>query len=223
MGLFKRFNDVIAANINDIVDRMEDPEKGLKQAIREMEESVQSATSETAKVIANQKRLEKELARNEADVTFWSSRAQEFVDSSDDDGARDALTKATDAGCLAGAAREQLDAATGASKILREQLTGMQAKLEEARRSLATLSARKKAADIRKQAIDATRHASDVVVEKSAFDKFDRLREKVETAEAEAEALAELTGHMSRKSSGQSGESEVEKQLAALKASRPQG
>jgi phage shock protein A len=156
MGLFKRFNDIVSANLNDLIDRFEDPEKGLKQAIREMEESIQTATAETTKVLANQKRLEKEVARNASDVQKWHALAEQSVDASDDDAARNALGKVAEYGTLLESLNQQLSSATGASDVLKEQLSGMRAKMEEAKRSLATLSARQKAADIRKQAISST-------------------------------------------------------------------
>jgi phage shock protein A len=189
MSLFTRVNDIITANINDLVDRFEDPEKGLKQAIREMEEAIQTATSETAKVLASQKRIEKELSRNELEIASSNARAEQCVDASDDDGAREALKHASAAEKCVGAMREQLSAASAASDTLKEQLQGMRSKLDEAKRNLATLVARKKAADVRRQAIEATSQATDVALENSAFEKFDRLREKVEIAEAEAEAM----------------------------------
>jgi len=217
MGLFKRVNDIITANLNDLVDQFEDPEKGLKQAVREKEEANQTATGEATKVLANQKRLEKEIARNDSEVQRFNSLANDRVDASDDGGARQALVKAGEYSKLAEALQQQLGAATDASNVLKDQLAGMRTKKEEAKRNLATLSARHKAAEIRKQSIAATSSGGGGV-EKSAFDKFERLREKVEMAEAEAEALVEITGEVSD-ASGPS-EVDVESQLAALKASR---
>ncbi len=68
----------------------------------------------------------------------------------------------------------------------------MKAKLSEAKRNLATLSARQKAAEVRKGMLTATTSASDVSIDDAAFQKFERMRERVEQTEAEAEALAEL-------------------------------
>ena len=76
----------------------------------------------------------------------------------------------------------------------------------------------KKAADVRRQAIEATSQATDVALENSAFEKFDRLREKVEIAEAEAEAMAELVGQPV--SSSTSSDADIESRLADLKARR---
>ncbi len=216
MGLFQRFNDIITANLHDMVDRFEDPEKGLKQAVREMETSIQEATTETAKVLANQKRLEKEIARAESEVQKFNAEAEHCVDNSNDNGARTAIARAAAAKRIAESSGALLHSATSASDILKEQLAAMRAKLEEAKRELATLSARNKSAEIRKSAIASSTRAGNVVLQSAAFEKFDRLREKVEMAEAEAEALAEITGHVSPVAL----QSDIELQLAALKKHR---
>lgn len=218
MGLFKRVNDIITANLHDLVDKCEDPEKALKQAIREMEEAIQTATAETTKVLANQKRLEKEIARNESEVQRFNSQAAERVDASDDDGARQALVQASKYSELTESLKEQLELATESSNLLKNQLDGMREKLEEAKRNQATLSARNKAAEVRKKSVMATSSDGAASLEKTAFDKFERLREKVEMAEAEAEALAEITSETSGRPAP--AEPNVEMQLAALKASR---
>ncbi|HVW38376.1 MAG TPA: PspA/IM30 family protein, partial [Pirellulales bacterium] len=85
------------------------------------------------------------------------------------------------------------DSARNASETLRRQLEGMKAKVAEARRNLATLSARKRAADFRKR-MESTTAGISTEVDDNAFAKFERLKNRVEQAEAEAEALAELRG-----------------------------
>jgi len=94
---------------------------------------------------------------------------------------------------LVEALEDQSEAAQGASRTLKRQLAAMKAKLAEGKRNLSTLAARKRAADFRKkmdsQAAGLTTEADD-----TAFAKFDRLKSKVEQAEAEAEAIAELRG-----------------------------
>ena len=88
--------------------------------------------------------------------------------------------------------QDQLDAVTEASSTLRRQLDAMKAKLAEAKRNLSTLTARKRAADVRKKSILSADEKRNLQLDDDAFKKFDRMREKVEMAEAEAEALAEL-------------------------------
>ena len=193
MGLFQRISDIISANLNEMTESMEDPETMLKQAIREMEQSISDATHETAKVLANEKLMARELANNEQQALDWQSKAEKAVAAGDVGLARKALTRKQEHQKLVIALRDQLSSAQDASRTLKHQLEGMQAKLSEAKRNLSTLSARQRAADFKKKM-----HTTPSVLESSgaddAFSKFERMREKVERAEAEADALAELRG-----------------------------
>lgn len=194
MGLFKRISDIITANLNEMTEGLEDPEMMLRQAVREMEQSIADATQETAKVLANEKLLVKELASNRQQALDWQAKAEKAVNSDDDGLARKALARKQEHQKLVTALEDQLKHTQETTKTLKHQLDGMQAKLAEAKRNLATLSARKKAADFRKKMHTSALDAEIGTVSDDAFAKFDRLKEKVERAEAEAEALAELRG-----------------------------
>lgn len=220
MGLFRRISDIISANLNEMTESMEDPETMLKQAIREMEQAIGDATRETAKVLANEKLMAKELASNEQQALDWQRKAEKAVDAGDDGLARKALTRKQEHQKLVTALRDQLSSAQDATRTLKHQLGGMQAKLAEAKRNLATLSARQRAADFKKKM-----NTSPSVLEGTgaddAFAKFERMRDKVERAEAEADALAELrAGSASRAAddleSNQSND-DLDAELAALK------
>ena len=224
MGLFKRIGDIISANLGEMAENYEDPEKMLKQAVREMDESIRQATQETAKTLAGEKRLVKELAHNESEAKQWQSRAEQAVEAGDDELARKALTRKQEHEKLAVAIRSQHRAAREASQTLRQQLEAMKAKLAEAKRNLATLSARKKAADVRKKLYTASTEPGEIGLDDRAFEKFDRMKDKVEQAEAEAEALAELQGFDTGSSFGSddldSGSSDIEAELEKLKQSK---
>ncbi len=189
MGIFKRMQDIISANLNDMVEEFEDPEKMLRQAIREMEDAINQAKPDVAKAMANQKTTAKELANNEKQVEVWAERASMAVSEGDDDLARKALARKREYEKIVAALRDQHEAVTEVSEGLRRQLEGMQAKLAEAKRRLGTLVARKKAADVRSKIAQADLN---IEIDDDAFAKFDRLTKKVEMAEAEAEAMAEL-------------------------------
>jgi phage shock protein A len=221
MGLFKRISDIITANLNEMTEGLEDPETMLKQAVREMEQSISEATTETAKVLANEKLLVKELSSNRQQALDWQRKAERAVDSGDDDLARKALTRKNEHQKLVTALEDQLKSAQDATKTLKHQLDGMQAKLSEAKRNLATLSARKKAADFRKKMHTSALDVEHGTLGDDAFAKFDRLKEKVERAEAEADALAELRGGFSSSeiddAPTSAAEDHLEDELAALK------
>jgi len=193
MGVFKRISDIVSANLNDMTEGFEDPERMLRQAVREMEETIAEVTNQTAKAMANETTLSRELERNQSQQQQWQGRAEKAVEEGNEDLARKALARKNEHEKLVAALKDQLGAAQEASASLRCQLAGMKAKLAEGKRNLATLSARKRAADFRKkmesQASGAVSDADD-----SAFAKFDRMKAKVEQAEAEAAAMAELRG-----------------------------
>jgi phage shock protein A len=224
MGLFQRIGDIITANLNEMTASFEDPEKMLKQAIREMEQSIGEAIQETAKVLANEKRMARELANNQREATEWQRKAEQAVAAGDDGLARKALSRKQEHQKLVTALQDQLTAAEDASRTLKHQLEGMQAKLAEAKRSLATLSARNRAAEFKKKVHTSAMSSESSVVSDDAFAKFDRLREKVEQAEAEADALAELRGCAAATddppASSEAASADIEDELAALKQKR---
>jgi len=189
MGIFKRISDIISANLNELTEQFEDPELMLKQAIREMEQSINEVTEQTAKAMASEKTMLRELERNRQQAEQWRVRAEKAVGDGDDELARRALLRKREHEKLAAALEDQLAAARESVGTLRRQLDAMKAKLAEARRSHATLAARKRAADFRKK-MSVEPGSAPSGVETDAFSKFERLREKVE--QAEAEALAEL-------------------------------
>ena len=91
MGLFKRMSDIVSANLNDMAEKYEDPEKMLKQAVREMETSIEEARRDVAKSMASDKIVAKELAENEQKASQWQQRAEAAIEAGDDNLARQAL------------------------------------------------------------------------------------------------------------------------------------
>ncbi len=191
MNVFQRISDILSANLNDWAEQFEEPEVMLRQAVREMEAAIDQSTEQTAKAMASQKLLAKEMQRNIAQREQWQSRAEKAVEAGDDEMARRAIARKNECNTLVEGINDQLALAQESSRSLQRQLAAMKAKLAEAKRNLATLAARKRAADFRKK-LDRQALAVSAPHDESAFSKFDRLQAKVERVEAEAEALAEL-------------------------------
>jgi len=220
MGIFSRISDIISANLNDMVEGLENPEKMLKQAVREMETTSEQAKQGTARTMADEKMITKELQKNRQEATAWSDRAETAVGDGNDELARKAIARKQEHQKLIAALEDQLAEAHEATGTLRRQLQGMQAKLAEAKRRLNTLTARKRVADVRSKATAISKNASSNL---DAFTKFDRMREKVETAEAQADAMRELATETavdiesSLESTSGAVNTEIEAELAELK------
>ena len=189
MGIFSRISDIISANLNDMVEGMEDPEKMLRQAVREMETTIDQAKESTAKTMAGQQMIKRELEKNRQQVKVWSGRAETAIADGNDELARKAIARKQEHEKLVIALEDEITEADTTIRRLRHQLSAMQVKLAEAKRRLTTLSARKRVANLRSKVNEVSESTSP---KSNAFAKFDRMREKVEMAEAQADAICEL-------------------------------
>ena len=91
-NIFKRISDVLTANLNDLVDRVEDPERMIKQLIREMEENINSAREGVIDALASEKQLAKELDSQRRQADDWYNRARRALETGNETLAREALT-----------------------------------------------------------------------------------------------------------------------------------
>jgi phage shock protein A len=188
MTLFRRINDILTANLHDLVDRFEDPEKMLRQVVREMDNAVAAATSAAARAIATQKLLLHEIDSQRASAERWRRKAARAADSSDDAEALRALARRRQTERLADSLEKQRDAAQATVSRLRRRIEVMRLKRAEADRLLIELAARQclAQADRRLAALAPRGVTGDFCY------RIDRWRRRVSRAEAEAEALDEL-------------------------------
>jgi|HubBroStandDraft_6_1064221.scaffolds.fasta_scaffold05055_6 phage shock protein A len=214
MRLIKRVNAILTAQLNEIVDTFEKPERMLKQAIREMETALERAVESTAKAIAAEKRLRRELTDCRGQAQSWQDRAVKCVDRNEDANARQALARKAEKEKLAESLGRQLVQSEESTARLRRQLETLRERLAEARRHLASLVARQRTAEARRQFVQALGHF-DADIE--AFRRFEELADRVDQTEAEVEAQSELCG-ADFEAPGR--DSDVEADLQALKQQR---
>jgi len=187
MGMFSRITDIFKANVNEALDKAEDPEKMLKQMVLEMEESVNRTTLAVAQGIANEKNLFKKLNKAKEEVEDWQEKAKKAILAGREDLAKQALDK------KAIAMRNMEDLAPiyhqakETAEKMKGQLDQLKLKLDEARQRQSTLIARSQSAKAQKLI-----NQSYSGVGSDAFSKFDKFEGKIENLEAEAEAYGHL-------------------------------
>lgn len=93
MGMLDRFTDIIKANVNDLLDRAEDPSKMVDQYLRDLTESLAEVKQETAGVMAEEARAERQVRENEADISKYDSLARAALEAGNEDDARTFLAK----------------------------------------------------------------------------------------------------------------------------------
>lgn len=93
MGMLDRFTDIIKANVNDLLDRAEDPSKMVDQYLRDLTESLAEVKQETAGVMAEEARTERQVKENKADISKYDSLARAALEAGNEDDARTFLAK----------------------------------------------------------------------------------------------------------------------------------
>ena len=216
-SLFKRISDVLAANLNDLVDRVEDPERMIKQLIREMEENVNSAREGVIDALASEKHLAKELESQRRQVEEWHGRARLALETGNEALAREALLRKKEHDGIVANLQASWESARRTSERLKTQLRALEMKLEEARLKKGSLVARQRAAQARERMDRVTDHFQTGL---DLNHSFGRMADKVGDMEARMEARAELYDDFSqveREFLKMEVDSEVEAELAALR------
>lgn len=189
MGIFSRIATLIKSNVNDVISKAEDPEKMLNQVILEMQQQLVEAKKQVAVSIADEKRLQKQYEAEAQHAREWEKKAMMAVRAGDDNLAKEALVRKAEHDKLAAEYQKQWQMQKDAADKLKGALRTLNNKIEEAKRKKNLLIARQKRAEATKT-IQATMNG---LTDTSAFDTFERMEQKVNQMEAEAEAAGELT------------------------------
>jgi phage shock protein A len=216
-SLFKRLNDVVSANLNDLLDRVEDPERMIKQIIREMEESIGNAKEGVIDALASEKRLNKELESHREQSSTWRLRAEKALQANNESLAREALSRKKEHGQIAESLEKSWESARRTTERLKSQLKSLELKLDEARRKKGGLIARKRMVKARDQ-MDQTLESMDSMRDMET--SFGRMEDRVLDMEARIEAREEIHDNHSeleREFLELEVDTEVEAELEALK------
>ena len=188
MGLLERVSTLMRANLNDMIDRAEDPDKMIKQVILDMENQYLQVKTQVAVSIADQHMLEKKLKENEDTGNDWMRKAERAVDKGEDDLARAALDRYQTSLRLAQSYREQVDDQKAQVETLKNALQKLEQKLDEAKSKRDLLLARHR----RSVALGKAARAQTAMGDNSKSVTFDRLKDRVHHSESVATAEVEL-------------------------------
>jgi phage shock protein A len=188
MGILDRIRTVLKANINALISKAEDPEKMLNQLIMDMNEQLLEAKKTVAMSIADEKKLERQALENKAQGEDWEKKAMLAVKAGKDDLAKEALLRKQEYDGYAASFQKEFESQHASVEQLKDALRQLQSKIEEASRKKNLLIARAKRAQAQKQ----IQQTMGSLSANSSFDTFDRMAQKVDQVEAEAEAMKEL-------------------------------
>ncbi|MDT9188797.1 MAG: PspA/IM30 family protein [Limnospira sp. PMC 894.15] len=215
MGLFDRIGRVVRANLNDLVNKAEDPEKILEQAVIEMQEDLIQLRQAVAQTIAQQKRSQQQYNQAQSQANQWQSRAQLALQKGDENLAREALQRKKGYVETANTLEISLRQQTEQVETLKRNLVSLESKISEAKTKKNMLKARAQAAKANEQ----LNNLLGGINTSSATSAFERMEEKVMIQEAKSQAAAELMGSgLEEQFRALEAGSDVDDELAAMKA-----
>lgn len=185
MGIFSRLSDIINSNINDVLDRAEDPQKMIRLVIQEMEDTLVEVRSSAAKTIADQKDMRRQLKRMKDAMTSWEEKAELAISKGREDLAKGALVEKAKVAQMAKALEDELALLEDALGKHEEDIVKLEAKLREAKAKQAAILARAETATNR---LKIRQHVYSSRVD-DAFARFERVERRVDATEGRIEAF----------------------------------
>ncbi len=220
MGILSRFKDIMASNINAMLDKMEDPAKMVDQLIRDISDDLGKVKAETAGVMAEEQREKRKLDECKAEIEKYQNYAMKAVESGNDDDARAFLKRKNEleAG-LPGLEQAYSLASENAAKM-RQMHDKLESELSELNARRDAIKAKVAVAKTQERINKVSDSVSSAVGNISAFE---RMEEKADRMLDEANAMAELNRDKSEdlkdlEAKYDAKATDVEDELAALKA-----
>jgi len=217
MALLERVSTLVRANLNDLIDKAEDPEKMIKQVILDMQNQLLQVKTQVAIAIADQHLLEKKQKENEDKVAEWMRKAELAVDKKQDDLARAALQRVESYRDLSTSFAQQVTDQRAQVENLKTALRQLDQKLTEAQAKADLLIAQHRRARAVGKASDAKINIGDG----SKAAAFDRMKHKVTREEVVSQAKAEIAvDDVEDRLAALEKEDRIEQLLGELKAKR---
>ncbi len=186
MGTFSRMRYVIAANVNSLLEKAEDPEKLLRALIREMEDAADDARLASADLLGEQSHLQRLKQSFEREISEWAGRAEKAVATNRDDLARSALKAKTELEqALLSASDESINLDARIAQLEADVAT-LKSKLADAKTRLKAILSRRSSpgqTQGRMQSHQQSLSPSERKIRR-AMGRFDRLQSQVERLEA---------------------------------------
>ncbi len=214
MGIFSRFTDIINSNINNILDKAEDPAKMVRLIIQEMEDTLVEVRSSSAKTLADKKELTRQISRFENEVQQWQEKAELALSKDREDLARAALMEKKKSSESASALIAELS-------HLEEHIAKLQGEISQLQDKLADAKSRQKAIIMREKTVNSrlkVKKNIDSVRVNDALGRFDRYERKIDDIEAQVESYDMGSKSLADEIAELESDEKVDDELASLKA-----
>ena len=190
-GILKRFKDIMAANINALLDKAEDPEKMIDQYLRDMESDLGKVKAETASIMAEATRTRRELDQTNEDMARMQAYAEKALLAGSDEDAKKFLEKKAQLSEVADAQAKVAEAAAVNAERMREMHDKLTRDINKLNERKAAIKAKVAAAKTQEKINELNEKVNNFDMH-DYDDTFDRMEEKADKMLDEANAMAEL-------------------------------
>lgn len=215
MGIFSRIGDIINANILNMVERAEDPEKMIRLMIQEMEDTLVEVKTSAARMIAEKKGVERQIAVLHDEQRRWQDKAELAVSKNRDDLAMQALEEKAKKASSAGVLSQDLAVLEQNIDKSRSDIERLQAKLDDARSRQKILIMRHRAALSQKRVSTQLANAESP----RTLARFENVERQIDRLEGETTAMNGFgNSPLDKEFEKLEHQSAVAQELAAMKA-----
>ena len=214
MGIFSRFTDIINSNINNLLDKAEDPAKMVRLIIQEMEDTLVEVRTSSAKTLADKKELTRRVTHFENEAIQWQEKAELALTKDREDLARGALMEKKKCSESAVALVEELTHIEGHISKLQDEISQLQDKLADAKTRQKSILMREKTVNSRlkvKKNIESNRV-------NDALGRFDSYERKIDDIEAQVESYDMGSKSLADEIADLESNEKVDDELAQMKA-----
>jgi phage shock protein A len=212
----ERVSTLVRANLNDLVDKAEDPEKMLKQVILDMENQMLQVKTQVAIAIADEHLLAKKQKENVAKIADWMRKAEMAVEKGKDDLARAALDRVETLRRMGTALEEQTGDQRAHAEALKTALRRLDTKLSEARQRCDLLITQHR----RSRAVSKAAEAHLAIASDRHANAVDRMQRRIAQGEAVSVASAIVAESLDDRFEALERDDRIEQMLIELKSRR---
>jgi phage shock protein A len=214
VSLLERVTTIIRSNLNELLDKAEDPEKMIKQILLDMRNQEIQVKTQVAASIADEQKLYQRYLQNQEEAEKWQKNAQLAVGKGEDELAKEALQRRNSYQTIADGFKVQYEEQKQQVEVLKSALQKLESKIDEAERKKDLLIARSR----RAKAETSIHQTMAGLSQTGAFETLERMEEKVMDQEARAKAAAQMgTDSLEERFKVLESETDLDRQLQDLK------
>lgn len=189
MGILQRFKDIMASNINALLDKAEDPEKMIDQTLRNLTKDLGEVKKETAAVMADEQRCKRELDEVNNEIAKMQGYAEKALLAGNEADAMKFLEQKNQLAAKQASLQQTYDVAAANAMKMRQMHDKLVSDINQLNSRRDAIKAKMKVAKTQNRLNKMTNNLTD---SSSSLAAFDRMEAKANAMLDQANAMTEL-------------------------------